>query len=146
MNYRELVPALKRKNKMLTLMQIDALTSSHDGSTFSDLYKDVYGVRPRNVTFESLEAFDRDFTSLYDMLDEKIAHQQKMQAVDWERFQIRLERVMQANGCAARNAVLVIGVQEGFAEKELDNYGFEILEDHLGLKYSSILDFLESVE
>lgn len=127
-------------------MQIDALTASHDGSVYSDLYKDVYGVRGCGETFESLEAFYRAMEILSDKFDDQLADEQKEQAVDWENFQIRLEDIMQINGCTVRNAVFVIGDQEGFDEEELDNYGFEILEHHLGLKYSSILDFLETVE
>ena len=33
---------------MLTLRDIDTLTKSHDGSIYSDLYKEVYGCRPYN--------------------------------------------------------------------------------------------------
>lgn len=131
---------------MLTLTEINALTSSHDGSVYSDLYKDVYGVRCCGETFESLEAFYRAMEVLSDKLDEQLADEQKRQAVDWENFEIRLGNVMQRLGLTPREAVLVIADQEGFDAKEIDNYGFEILEDALELKYSSILNYLEMVE
>lgn len=50
---------------MLTLADIDKMfPETHDGSVFSDLYKDRVGFRPRGITFESLEDFDRAMKEL----------------------------------------------------------------------------------
>ena len=45
---------------MLTLRDINAATNSRDGDIYSDLYKDVYGSRPRHAEFAS----DRKSTRL----------------------------------------------------------------------------------
>ena len=42
---------------MLTLRDINAATGSKDASIYSDLYKEVYGCRPYNPKFESVEAY-----------------------------------------------------------------------------------------
>ena len=51
-------------NEMLTLSDINLLTDSHDGDIYSDLYKDVYGCRPRYAQFVSVEEFDQDYEFL----------------------------------------------------------------------------------
>ena len=53
---------------MLTLSDINKVTNSHDGDLYSDLYKDVYGSRPRGHTFASLKQFDADFEFLINEL------------------------------------------------------------------------------
>ena len=64
---------------MLTLADIDRLTNSHDGSIYSDLYKDVYGFRPRGqmAQFVSLHDFDRVYKTLSEILDEKIDEERR---------------------------------------------------------------------
>jgi hypothetical protein len=52
---------------MITLADIDRMfPETHDGSVYSDLYKDRYGIRPRGAeaSFASLEAFDALFNEL----------------------------------------------------------------------------------
>jgi hypothetical protein len=46
---------------MYTLADIDAIRGDYSGSIYSNLYKDVYGVRPRGseAQFSSMEEFDR---------------------------------------------------------------------------------------
>lgn len=46
-----------------------AALTDQDYSTFSDLYKDVYGFRPRGVTFATPEAFDAEFERLVRQLE-----------------------------------------------------------------------------
>ena len=57
---------------MLTLRDINTATKSRDGDIYSDLYKDVYGSRPRGATFVSVEEFDADFERLAKRLGEQI--------------------------------------------------------------------------
>lgn len=50
---------------MLTLADIDALfPNTHDGSIYSDLYKEVYGSRPRGHMFVDVQDFDNEYQRL----------------------------------------------------------------------------------
>ena len=56
---------------MLTLADINRETNSKDGDIYSDLYKDVYGSRPRYARFESVNEFDADFRYLVKQLNDQ---------------------------------------------------------------------------
>ncbi len=75
---------------MLTCNEIDALTDSHDGSIYSDLYKDVYGFRPRGVTFESVEKFQRSWDYLVEQLEANQAAERVAQAENVKAFEARI--------------------------------------------------------
>jgi hypothetical protein len=128
---------------MLTLTDINTATNSRDGDIYSDLYKDVYGSRPRGATFESIEEFDKDFTYLSDKLDKQI----KQEAIDqqnnfWE-FECCVDDMQKVmNNCSRERAIELIAEGEGINKKEFDFYGLEILEHRLNLKYGSIAKWL----
>lgn len=133
---------------MLTLRDIDAATGSKDACIYSDLYKEVYGCRPYNPTFESVEAFDADFEYLSLKLDKQIVYERDQQLKAFAKFAERVVEAQivltQAYGepCERETAILQIAREEGISAKEFDFYGLEILENELNLKYGSIAKWL----
>ena len=129
---------------MLTLSDIDTLTKSRDGSIYSDLYKDVYGSRPRGTTFQSIEEFDRNFTHLSKMLDEQIREEEIRQDRNFAEFVVRVEGIMGLVKNCFDNAaaVAIICEAEGIDDEEMRFYGWESLEYRLDLKYGSIKKWL----
>ena len=128
---------------MLTLADINAATGSKDASIYSDLYKEVYGCRPYNPTFESVEAFDADFEYLSLKLDKQIAYEQDLQLKAFAKFAERVNQTMQlVAGSTRERAIEIIAEAEGITAKEFDHYGLEILENELNLKYGSIAKWL----
>jgi hypothetical protein len=131
---------------MLTLSDIDTLTKSRDGSIYSDLYKDVYGSRPRGTTFQSIEEFDRNFSHLSKMLDEQIREEEIVQKRNFAEFVCRVDSIMGLVKNCFDNAaaVAIIAEAEGINDEEMRFYGWEILENRLDLKYGSIKKWLEN--
>lgn len=128
---------------MLTLSDINTLTNSKDGDIYSDLYKDVYGSRPRYATFESIAEFDEDYEFLCKKLDEQINQLGITQARNFETFVERVDITMQAvQGCDRERAVRIICEAEGIDEEEFAFYGLESLEYKFDLKYGSIAKWL----
>ena len=128
---------------MLTLADINAATGSKDASIYSDLYKEVYGCRPYNPKFESVEAFDADFEYLPLKLDKQIAYEQDQQLKSFAKFAERVNETMQlVAGSTRERAIEIIAEAEGITAKEFDHYGLEILENELNLKYGSIAKWL----
>ena len=130
-------------NKMLTLSDINRLTNSHDGDIYSDLYKDVYGCRPRGATFESIEEFDKDYDFLAKCLDRMLEEEKAEKAIRWNGFLARINEIKQlvSNADTVR-AVEIIAEAEGIDKEELNFYGWESLEYRLGLQFDSIKPFL----
>ena len=128
---------------MLTLRDIDAATGSKDACIYSDLYKEVYGCRPYNPTFETVEAFDADFEYLSLKLDKQIVYEQDRQVKAFAKFAERVEQTMKiVEGSTRERAIEIIAEAEGISAKEFDFYGLEILENELNLKYGSIAKWL----
>ena len=128
---------------MLTLRDINAATGSKDASIYSDLYKEVYGCRPYNPKFESVEAFDADFEYLSLKLDKQIAYEQDLQLKAFAKFAERVNQTMQlVAGSTRERAIEIIAEAEGITAREFDHYGLEILENELNLKYGSIAKWL----
>lgn len=132
---------------MLTLRDISNVTGSKDAAIYSDLYKEVYGCRPYNPKFESVEAFDADFEYLSLKLDKQIVYEQDRQAKSFAKFVDRVQKTMELVGGTTRErAVEIIAEAEGISAKEFDHYGLEILENELNLKYGSIAKWLSEAE
>ena len=128
---------------MLTLSDINVATKSHDGDIYSDLYKDVYGSRPRYAQFESIEEFDKDFEFLVNRLNEQNEREAIEQQENFVGFAGRVEETMQiVQNCTRERAIQIIAEAEGISEQEFDFYGLEILEHELNLKYGSIIRWL----
>ena len=128
---------------MLTLRDIDAATNSNDGSIYSDLYKDVYGSRPRHAEFASIEEFDTDFEALSHMLDKQIESEAEYQQIYFDKFVARVQETMEiVEGSTRERAIEIIAEAEGIRSAEFEFYGLEILEHELNLKYGSIARWL----
>ncbi len=128
---------------MLTLRDINTATGSKDACIYSDLYKDVYGCRPYNPTFESVEAFDADFEELSRLLDKEIESEAEYQQIYFDKFVARVQETMEiVQGATRERAIEIIAEAEGIRAAEFDFYGLEILEHELNLKFGSISKWL----
>lgn len=123
---------------MLTLSDINKLTNSHDGDIYSDLYKDVYGSRPRYAQFESIEEFDEDYEFLVNRLNEQNAQEKIEQEANMVEFQARVADTMILCNCDRERAIMIIADAEGIDEDEFNFYGLESLEYKFGLEFGSL--------
>ena len=130
---------------MLTLADINAATNSKDGDIFSDLHKDVYGFRPRGVTFSSTEAFDAEYERLVAKLSVQIDEEKIRQERNFAEFVVRVNGIMGLVKNCFDNAaaVAIIAEAEGIDDEEMRFYGWESLEYRLDLKFGSIKKWLE---
>jgi hypothetical protein len=134
---------MKGNIDMLTLSDINALTNSKDGDIYSDLYKDVYGSRPRYAQFRDLEEFQDDYDFLCNKLDEQIVQEAADQAANFLKFTARVAATMYLVENATRErAIEIIADAEGIRKEQFEFYGLEILENELNLKYGSIARWL----
>lgn len=122
---------------MITLSDINTQTNSKDGDIFSDLHKDVYGFRPRGVTFESLEDFDAEYERLVGHLTDQMSDDKIRQDRNMEKFAQRVMETMELCNCDQRRAVAIIADAEGELE-DYEFYGPERLEWVFDLKFGSI--------
>ena len=128
---------------MLTLSQINEVTNSKDGDIYSDLYKDVFGSRPRGHVFSSTEEFDTEFERLVNLLSEKIDEDAIRQTANLEKFKVRVAEVMALVNVDKIRAVEIIAE----AEDEADAYkwyGAERLEWCFDLKFGALKEWLAS--
>ena len=132
---------------MLNLSDINALTNSHDGDIYSDLFKDVCGFRPRGgfAQFESIEEFGADFKRLV----EQLAFQNREDAIRQEKnfrvFVSRIEKIQELiPGTSVEHAIEILADAEDELE-DLNFYGYERLEYCFDLKFGSIMKWLEKV-
>ena len=128
---------------MLTLSDINTATNSRDGDIYSDLYKDVYGSRPRYARFESTEEFDADFERLVKQLAVQETEEAEINARNFTKFIARVDETMQlVQGTDRVRAIEIIADAEGELE-DLKFYGYERLEWVFNLKFGSIKQWLE---
>lgn len=128
---------------MLTLADINRETNSKDGDIYSDLYKDVYGHRPRYSQFVSVNEFDADFRRLVNRLNDQNKREAFQQARNFDDFVCRVDGIMQmVQGCTRERAVEIIAEAEGISKEEFSFYGLESLEYAFNLKYGSIAKWL----
>lgn len=129
--------------KRLTLSDINRLTDSYDGDVYSDLYKDVYGIRPRGASFESVEAFDEDFRFLCRQLDETLKREAEEKNRAAAEFEIRLNEIMYLTNNMNREDAIRVLIQAEDIEKEVEWYGYERLEYELNLPYGYVKKTLQ---
>jgi hypothetical protein len=129
---------------MLTLSDVNAQTNSFDGSLYSDLHKDVYGFRPRSISFASVEEFDAEYKYLLKLLDQKIIEEREEKAAALDAFLQRIEDTQDLIiGCDTLRAINIIADAEGVTSEDLQFYGWGYLEYTLGIKYGAIKTILE---
>jgi hypothetical protein len=129
---------------MLTLADINAVTNSKDGDIYSDLYKDVYGFRPRYSEFVSTEEFDADFEALIKMLNRKESDEAAAQARNFVKFVKRVDDTMALCNCDEVRAIEIIADAEDELE-DMKFYGYERLEWTFNLKFGSIKQWLDTL-
>jgi len=127
---------------MLTLSDINRVTNSHHGDIYSDLYKDVYGSRPRYAEFVSVEEFDKDFEFLSQKLSDQLNEDRIRQATNLDKFFDRVLETMELCNCDQVRAIEIIADAEGELE-DLKFYGYERLEWCFDLRFGSIKEALE---
>lgn len=123
---------------MLTLSDINALTNSHDGDIYSDLYKDVYGSRPRYAQFVSMEEFDADYERLVKRLGEQMDEEKKQQEKNRISFEIHINEIMFVTNNMNREDALRILAQAEDMEEDIKFYGWERMEYEFDLGYGYI--------
>lgn len=114
------------------------LNAALNDCLYSDLYKDVYGVRPRNVFFASQAELDADVAFLHRRLDEQINEEkiaQKAAAVD---FEARLSEIQRLVVGTSREDAFRIFLQANELEEDYNWYGTEIVEWKFNLPYGSL--------
>ena len=129
---------IKKEIVMLTLADINAATNSHDGDIYSDLYKDVYGSRPRYAQFESVEEFDRDYEFLVKRLNQKMEQEREEQRRAIYKFEMRLNEIMYLVSNTNRVDALRIIMDAEDCLDDFEFYGYESLEWRLGLPFGYV--------
>jgi len=122
---------------MLTLAQI----TDDRAAIYSDLYKDVYGSRPRNVVFASREAFNEEWDYLEGALERNMEREAQEQALAMEQFVTAVNIVRGTMRCGLQKAIDTL--IEADAALDVDFYGYEEVEYAYGLKYGSIKKMLD---
>lgn len=135
---------------MLTLSDINTATNSRDGSVFSDLFKDVYGYRPRGnlAQFNSIKEFDAEFDRLSVKLSEQLDEKRVQELHNFSKFVATIEEILTSKASSDmsyEDAVLHLVVQLNRVE-DVCFYGYEVIEHQLNIPYGSIDKFLEEVE
>ena len=129
---------IEKENVMLTLTDINTATNSRDGDIYSDLFKDVYGSRPRGVQFESIEAFDADYEFLVKRLNDKMKEEQEEHRRAIYKFEMRLNEIMYLVSNTDRvNAIRILMDAEDCLD-DFEFYGYESLEWRLGLPFGYV--------
>lgn len=123
---------------MLTLADINSATNSKDGDIYSDLYKDVYGSRPRYAKFESIQEFDEDFKFLIGRLNEQLEQEKEEQRQAIGQFEIRLNEIMFLVSNTDRVNALRILMDAEDCLDDFEFYGYESLEWRLGLPFGYV--------
>lgn len=133
---------------MMNLSDINAATNSYDGSTFSDLFKDVYGYRPRGTLaqFNTIEEFDAEYERLSNRLSIQLDEEAERQARNFADFVSRVEETMQIVQGADRVRAIEIITEAEDETENVEFYGYERLEYHFNLKYGSIKQWLATVD
>jgi len=124
---------------MLTLNDIDALTpEQHSGSVYSDLYKDVYGSRPRHSQFRDLQDFDQQFQRLVQELIEEQRWEQIRQADAREVLEDRIKDLKDLGARDTQQAIRWIADAEGISDEDIACYGWDIMDHRLNLKLGTV--------
>jgi len=120
---------------MLTLADIDEMfPATMDGSCYSDLYKDVYGCRPRGCQFESLEAFQADADWLHTRLQEEMVREEEAQRQAVIRFEKLVSDVMSTVNVDRFNAIRIVADAEECA-LDFEHADYDAIDYSFGMPY-----------
>ena len=87
----------------MTALTIDDLGNS--GYCYSDMFKDVYGSRPRGYTWVTVEEFEADFDRLDKQWAENEAHESAVQVANLVALELRISNLIET-GAADRGAAI----------------------------------------
>lgn len=73
--------------------------------TYSDLHKDVYGFRPRNVHFETQEEFDAEYERLCRQLEVVIKEERQAELKNQKELKRRIRSLMASHSIDALTAL-----------------------------------------
>lgn len=128
---------------MLTLSDINAQTNSCDGDLYSDLFKDHYGFRPRDVLFRTIEEFDEDLNWLSEQVSKQIEQEKIDQANAFENFKKQVADYLEILPLASKEDVVrLIALENGVTEEDIKFYKWGYAEYCLNIPYGSIEEFL----
>lgn len=133
---------------MLTLSDINTMTNSKDGDIFSDLFKDVYGYRPRGTLaqFITVEEFDAEYERLVKQLSIQIDEDKIRREKNFQAFIGRVESVQElVAGTSRERAIEILADAEDEADA-VKFYGYERLEWCFGLEFGSIKQWLQEAQ
>jgi hypothetical protein len=122
---------------MLTLAQI----TDDRAAVYSDLYKDVYGSRPRNVAFASREAFNEEWDYLVTTLEANMSREAQEQELAFKDFVTAVNIVRGTMRCGLQKAIDTL-IEADELIGDVDFYGYEAVEYAYGLKYGTIAKML----
>lgn len=114
-----------------------------DLSVYSDLYKDVYGMRPRTFTFDSLESYKAEMDRLVEELaevEEEEAARQERAVTEWEAH---IAEIMQMHNVPEATAIRWSMQAEGLDPSEM--YDIEQYIYNNGLPWSSQAQLTEKL-
>lgn len=116
------------------------LNAALNDCLYSDLYKDVYGSRPRNVFFASQAELDADVEFLCRQLDKKLLEQQTDEAAAEMAFESRLKETQALVVNSTEQDAFRVLLQSEDIDQDFDWYGTDFIEYHFGLKYGYLRD------
>lgn len=81
---------------MITLSDIDNMfPQTRDGSVYSDLYKDLYGTRPRNLAFKDIQDFQESWNALSRQLEDQLEEERVSSMAARDQFDHSLNLLRQ---------------------------------------------------
>lgn len=109
---------------------------------YYEMYKDLYGYRPQDFNQMSTEELQSEVEYLSLRISEKIEEEKKMEELAALDFEVRVDEIQKlVNGCDRRRAFEIIADAEGLLA-DYEYYGNELLEDHFGLNYGYLKNFI----
>lgn len=115
----------------------DAITEQ-EFSLYSDLYKDVYGCRPRGVYFAGYRAYLDSYHFLVKELEIVMEQEKKLQDSSIVIFEQMVDKTMALVGCDRARAIVIIAQSENISAEELEVYKYGSLEYSYGLPFGYI--------
>ena len=114
------------------------LNAALNDCLYSDLYKDVYGSRPRNVFFASQAELDADVDFLCKQLDSQLDEEKIIQAANAVKFETRLAEIQALVQDSTRENAFRLLLQAEELDRDFDWYDVGVIEHHFNLRYGSL--------
>jgi hypothetical protein len=98
--------------------------NSQDADFYSDLFKSVYGFRPRGplINFPSQERFDEEVQCLIDESNLQLEQEERDFKAALERYETRIDGLMKSFSLTRKDAIRWDMQAEGHEEWDMDAY------------------------